>query len=347
MKHIKSNKLVSSSDDINELNQLNVFSYEMGRNRKLIQGPGGNTSIKLGKKLFVKASGKKLENALNENIFIPLDLEYVLNIFENHNKFTNDMELNTLIQTNLKPSIETFLHALMPFKVVLHSHPLDIIASTVMDDFKKKSEYILKDILWDLISYQRPGYPLAESINESLKNQKSNVLFLANHGLIIGADNIKEAEKIQKYILEKLRIFPRKITTPNKKALKEIARKIPHSKLPNSDIIHTLGCDPSSFYLSKKNPLYPDHIVFCGYKPKVFNIDNPPLDELKNCTYFIVPKLGVILLEEKSELLEIMLETQSEIFLRLDINKRINFLSNKECQDLINWEAEKYRKIIN
>ena len=74
-----------------------------------------------------------------------------------------------------------------------------------------------KDILWDLISYQRPGYPIAESINESLNNQKSNVLFLANHGLIIGADDIKHAEKIQKYILEKLKIFPRKITTPNKK----------------------------------------------------------------------------------------------------------------------------------
>ena len=341
------NDLVISSDELSELNKLNVLSYNMGQNKKLIQGPGGNTSIKIGKKLFVKASGKRLDNSLYENIFIPLDLEYVLNIFENNKKLSDDTELKTLIKTNLKPSIETFLHALMPFKFVLHSHPLDIIAATAMDDFKKKFEYILKDILWDLISYQRPGYPIAESINESLNNQKSNVLFLANHGLIIGADDIKEAEKIQKYILEKLKILPRKITTPNKKALKEIASKIPQSKLPNADIIHTLGCDPISFKLSKKNPLYPDHIVFCGYKPKIFNKDKYSLDEFKNCPYFIVPDVGVLLLEEKSELLEIMLETQSEIFLRLDINKRISFLSNKDCQDLNNWEAEKYRKIIN
>ena len=60
-----------------------------------------------------------------------------------------------------------------------------------------------------------------------------------------------------------------------------------------------------------------------------------------------MPDLGVVLLKEKCELLELMLETQAEIFLRLDIKKRINFLSNKECDYLMNWEAEKYRQKIN
>jgi len=341
------NNLLSSIYEINELNDLKVLSYNMGQNKKLVQGPGGNTSIKIGKKLFIKASGKKLENALNENIFIPLDLEYILDIFENYYKFNQNLELKPLINTNLKPSIETFIHALMPFKVVLHSHPLDIIAATATDDFKKNFGYILNDIKWDLIPYQRPGFPLAKSINNSLKIQKSNVLFLANHGLIIGAENINEAKNIQKKILEKLRILPRKIVTPNKKALKEISNKIPHSILPDSDTIHTLGCDPKSFYLSQKNPLYPDHMVFCGCKPKIFESDKSQLEEFENHSYIIIPNLGVLFLKEKCELLEIMLETQAEIFLRLDINKKINFLSNKDCKDLINWEAEKYRKKIN
>lgn len=341
------NNLVTSGEEIKVLEEFKVFSHKMGLNKKIVQGPGGNTSIKIGKKLFIKASGKRLYNALDENIFIPLDSEYVLNIFENHNKVNQNLELVPLIKTDLKPSIETFFHALMPFKVVLHSHPLDIIAATASDDFKKNFKYIFKDIEWDFISYQRPGLPLAQSIKKSLTKKKSNVLFLANHGLIIGAESIKEAEYIQKYILEKLRILPRKILDSNKKALKEISCKIPHSKLPKSDLVHTLGCDPNSLYLSRKNPLYPDHIVFCGYKPKILEADKFSLDELKNYSYIIVPKSGVILLKEKCDLLEIMLETQAEIFLRLDINKKINFLSNKDCQDLINWEAEKYRKKIN
>tara|TARA_Y100000589_G_scaffold302172_1_gene313542 strand:- start:7 stop:1041 length:1035 start_codon:yes stop_codon:yes gene_type:complete len=344
---MKLNNLINSSEEINMLRELNVCSHKMGQNKNLVQGPGGNTSIKIGRKLFIKASGKRLDNALNENIFIPLCLENVLDSFDNHNKSRQNLELKPLIETDLKPSIETFFHALMPFKVVLHTHPLDIIAITSMDNFRQNFEFILKDIEWDLISYQRPGYPLAESIKESLSNQKSNVLFLANHGLIIGAESIKEAEKIQKYILEKLRISPRKTLATNKNALKEISNKIPHSRLPKIDTIHTLGCDPNSFYLTKKNPLYPDHIVFCGYKPKIIKKDKFYLDEFKNCSYVIVPKLGVILLQEKSELLELMLETQAEIFLRLDINKKINFLTNKDCQELINWEAEKYRKKIN
>ena len=341
------NSLENSNLEFDIMNELKILSYNMGQNKNLVQGPGGNTSIKIGHKIFIKASGKRLNQALNENIFIPLDLDHVLETFENHNKYQQNLELKPLIKTNLKPSIETFLHALMPFKVVLHSHPIDIIAATVMEGFRKNFETILKDIEWDIISYQRPGYPLAESIKQSISNNKSNVLFLANHGLIVGADNINEAEKIQKYILQKLKIFPRKINHPNKNNLREICRKIPNSKLPRLDIIHTLGCDPNSFYLSKKNPLYPDHIVFCGYKPKIFKKEKFCLDELKNFSYIIVPDLGVVLLKEKCELLELMLETQAEIFLRLDIKKRINFLSNKECDYLINWEAEKYRKKIN
>ena len=65
------NDLVISSDELSELYKLNVLSYNMGQNKKLIQGPGGNTSIKIGKKLFVKASGTRLDNSLYENIFIP------------------------------------------------------------------------------------------------------------------------------------------------------------------------------------------------------------------------------------------------------------------------------------
>ena len=338
------NNILESSEEKDILNNLNSVSYNMGLNKKLVQGPGGNNSVKLGGKLIVKASGKRLNNAKKENIFIPLDLSNVLEIFQNYNESNKTLEFRPLIDTNLKPSIETFLHALMPFNVVLHSHPVDIIASTVLDDFRNHFKFLLNDFIWDFIPYCRPGYPLAYAIKKSLSKQKSNVLFLANHGMIIGANTITEAEKIQRNILERFKIMPRKVSKPNFNFLQKLLNRIPNSKLPESDIVHSLACDSNSLYLSKKRPLYPDHVVFCGVKPKILEKEEINPDNINGYPYIIVPKLGVILLTQKSDLLEIMLEMQAEIFLRLDISRKINFLSDKDCKDLINWDAEEYRQ---
>ena len=45
-------------------------SAELGSNFNLIQGAGGNTSYKDGNSLFIKASGYKLKDSLNKDIFV-------------------------------------------------------------------------------------------------------------------------------------------------------------------------------------------------------------------------------------------------------------------------------------
>ena len=67
-----------------EIFKLKELSAKLGNDLSLIQASGGNTSIKLDGKLLVKASGKKLKNALNEDIFVSLDLK----------KITNELSIN-------------------------------------------------------------------------------------------------------------------------------------------------------------------------------------------------------------------------------------------------------------
>ena len=67
-----------------EIFKLKELSAKLGNDLSLIQASGGNTSIKFDGKLLVKASGKKLKNALNEDIFVSLDL---IKIFESKLKF--------------------------------------------------------------------------------------------------------------------------------------------------------------------------------------------------------------------------------------------------------------------
>ena len=73
----------------NEIFKLKELSAKLGNDLSLIQASGGNTSIKLDGKLWVKASGKKLKNALNEDIFVSLDLIKIINELSINNSKKN------------------------------------------------------------------------------------------------------------------------------------------------------------------------------------------------------------------------------------------------------------------
>ena len=39
-----------------------------------------------------------------------------------------------------------------------------------------------------------------------------------------------------------------------------------------------------------------------------------------------------------------MLMAQAEVFLKIPANKKINYLSDKHCDEILNLESEKYRE---
>ena len=50
-------------------------SCSIGSKHLLVQGAGGNTSYKETEEMWIKASGKWLSKAQNENIFVQVDLK--------------------------------------------------------------------------------------------------------------------------------------------------------------------------------------------------------------------------------------------------------------------------------
>ena len=232
----------------------------------------------------------------------------------------------------------------MPHRVVLHSHPIDLIANTLSEETSHKLHKKLSNFSWQLINYARPGYPLANLIKKSISKKKSNVLILKNHGLIVGAETVKKAEKLQNDVINKMKIEPRNTTSPKLKELHKIIELLPNSKLPSKDIIHSLATDEWSFKIAKGSAPYPDHVIFCGAKPLIIYDLNINLDVIKNFDYCIIPEIGVLIFKEESKNLEIMLEMQALIYLRLKINSPVKLLSKRECKELEFWEAENYRK---
>ena len=328
-----------------EIDDLIEVSSRMGLDKSLIQASGGNTSIKIKDYMLIKASGKTLANASSENIFIKVNPKDYYSRKGGKLYVKSNPKYQSYIG-GLKPSIETGFHAILPNKVVLHSHPIDIIANTMVQDFKVRASNALNNMKWLFINYVRPGEDLAKNIANSIE-ENINIFILQNHGLIVGADTAKEAEDIQKTVVKLLKIKKRKLVNKTYDDMFLLSNSIPGSYLPKEEIINTLATDPFSFELSKTNPYSPDHLVFCGIRPLILEDIKQDWNRLiKEHEYAIIKGKGVLLFGKRNKYLEEMLMTQAEVFARIKLGQSISTLKTEECLGLLEWEAERYRRSI-
>ena len=178
-----------------EFRMLRSFSASIGADPLLVQGAGGNTSIKQDGVLWIKASGTWLMNALTGDIMVPVALEPLLDALAHRSDAAEKAGQFTLEELNprrLRPSIETTVHALMRQKIVVHVHCVETISIAVQANAETLLEERLRGLDWAYVPYRRPGLPLAQAIAERLK-PATNVLVLGNHGLVVAADTVAEA----------------------------------------------------------------------------------------------------------------------------------------------------------
>ena len=111
----------------------------------MVQGAGGNASWKVESTLWVKGSGTWLAEAAEKDIFIPVDLPHLQLAISNYDFSVIPKVKN---ESSFRPSIETLLHALMPHKIVIHLHAIEILAHLVRDNpeelFKRVFEHTPK-----------------------------------------------------------------------------------------------------------------------------------------------------------------------------------------------------------
>jgi rhamnose utilization protein RhaD (predicted bifunctional aldolase and dehydrogenase) len=117
---------VSRAENQVELEMLRELTQRVGSNPLLAQASTGNTSIKLDGVLWIKASGRWMADARQNEILIPLNLADVR---------------EDCLQRDLDPaerypgaSLETAMHAVLPHPVVLHVHCVNTIAWAVRSD---------------------------------------------------------------------------------------------------------------------------------------------------------------------------------------------------------------------
>ena len=327
------------------------LSSKLGSNHLLVQGAGGNTSIKYNKVMWIKASGAWLLDSVNKNIFVPVDAEKIRVGISSFSE--NPLKGVLLEKASLRPSIETTLHALMPHRIVIHTHPVELLAWLVLEDGKKMLNDLLNFKSWAWVDYVRPGLELANAAQTALKKNTSNALFLGSHGLVVGGDDCKSAENLMHDILNLCIKIPRKQSYLNEGGLKDISKQL-NMRFAKHQIIHSLAIDEISYkYCNQKNGiLYPDQAVFLGSKMNCYNgpIDKQAItlffEKENSLPYIIIKGKGVLVSKNVSNDVDEMLRCHAEVLLRIDKNQKLRYLTNDEVSRLLNWEAEKYRQTI-
>ena len=194
------------------LEKLIALSHSYGVDTEYVIAGGGNTSWKNDLFMYVKGSGTELGTIQAEG-FVKVDLARLDQIWSrSYSDDTDTREEEVLADLMAsryptegakRPSVETLLHALLPFSYVVHTHPALVNGITCS---RKGEEAVWKlfggSAIW--VPVTNPGYILAREVKEKIEKHMEEgydfpqVIFLQNHGVFVSASTEEEIDSIYK-----------------------------------------------------------------------------------------------------------------------------------------------------
>jgi rhamnose utilization protein RhaD (predicted bifunctional aldolase and dehydrogenase)/NAD(P)-dependent dehydrogenase (short-subunit alcohol dehydrogenase family) len=285
-----------------DLDRITVLSRYYGSDPEFVLAGGGNTSVKIGDTLYIKASGVSLADMTREG-FVALSRDKVSKILnESYSKDPLKREEQVkekLLETRLdkkagRPSVETMLHESIKYKFIVHTHPCLINGLTCAKDGKKIAEELFGDnTLW--IDYTDPGYTLAKKVQNALiqyrKDHKADpeIILIQNHGVFINTDNAEKIKEITDYVVDRVSEYSSKETksvfgdkkfpeiTDRDKKIKELSpalraiftddKNCPIVVYNDSAIMMDFVCSDKGEELAHSGSFTPDQIVYCKRAP--------------------------------------------------------------------------------
>jgi rhamnose utilization protein RhaD (predicted bifunctional aldolase and dehydrogenase) len=325
--------------------QVCALAAKVGIDASLTQAAGGNVSWKEQGTIYVKASGTCLADALGSDIFVPLDLsESQLKIKNRQYDFAAGADRDLL-----RPSIETALHVVLPQKIILHLHPVDVIARTVQVGGIEGICDALTGLNWAWLDYVKPGEMLACEIERisAERDVPPDVWILANHGIVVCAESVDKVEGLLCDVMKRLVLRPRMLRGAPDLGKLDCWMRLGYRR-PKDRRIDSLALDDTSLSIARKKwVLYPDHAVFLGatgyFVESDANLDQA-LPGGDRPIVVIVSNAGVLLSNGASSACEAMLSCYADVCLRLDDSDAVIGLNNAQIAELIVWDAEEYRR---
>lgn len=346
------------------------LSARLGNDPRLVQGGGGNTSMKAGDVFWVKASGTWLAHARDRDVFVRLPLADVRAAMQRAD--AEDALTAMAPPGGLRPSIETSLHALLPHPVVAHVHSVNAIAWAARRDAEAALAKALDGVAWAWVPYRRPGLPLTAAIRTSLEAAASppDVLLLGNHGLVVGGADC-DAVEARLHDVERRLSRPARAAAPPDAGALRAANDLdwvmhdwgmldasmpdgsgPDARAADAPSLHAIATDPVAAAIAMRGALYPDHVVFLGERAEAVDAARP-LSRMRAEVaaagrtppdWALVPGAGLLLAPGLSDGARAMLGCLADVALRCDAADRMRYLDVEDVAALMGWEAEAYRR---
>ncbi|MBN1421970.1 MAG: SDR family NAD(P)-dependent oxidoreductase [Planctomycetes bacterium] len=293
--------------------EIMALSHRTGADPMLVLAGGGNSSAKDGNDIWVKASGFAMRDIPAEG-FLRLDLARILAILDARDLPEDRAEREDEIarrqlaaridppDPGLRPTVEAMLHALIPLRFVMHTHP-EVVGWLISGrDGEAAARRLGIPYLW--IPYIDPGLPLARRVRREVEGwmrregEPPRVILLAKHGLIVAGDTTKEIERTTGDVIARVKRLAR--ARARKKA-RAAARILPDAErkrllaivapavrgalaekrrtvLYRPDLA-SFGSAPDGKRLALIGALSPDEIVYTGIAPVWLEVD-PRADDV-------------------------------------------------------------------
>lgn len=185
---------------------LRVYTSRLiGADPSLVLHGGGNTSLKTPVKtvfgdeitaLFVKGSGCDLQ-AIEPAGFTALQLAPLARLRQlddlSEAGMISQLRLSQLDAAAPSPSVETLLHAFLPYRYIDHSHANVVLCLSN----QPAGDRLLREAVGEqviVLPYITPGFPLAKEVARVVEQQPAaRGIIVAKHGLFTFADDARTA----------------------------------------------------------------------------------------------------------------------------------------------------------
>lgn len=223
----------------------------------LVQGAGGNISVKFGKTMLIKASGTTLSDTaggkgISELEHGRISQEYLLKKNPSEKKVAEILG-KCLAPKSPRPSLEVGFHAFLG-KVVIHLHPIYLNAILCSKNARRLLGEAFPREEYSFVPYCQVGHRLASRIAESVRDRERRGLqvhFLGNHGLVVSGDSPRDCVEKSLMIAKNAESF----------VVKSFGKRAPYSGLKKASFGSEKGLLGQTVFQTEKF-LFPDAIVF-------------------------------------------------------------------------------------
>lgn len=343
-----------------ELKELAHISQAVGNSPDLVQGGGGNTSVKLDDRLMaVKASGFKLRQITPTEGYVVVNYR---NLREYYAKVDltagTDFEKESaeVVKKNvvpiegvktLRPSVEAGFHSILK-RYVIHTHP---VYTNILCCSREGRELVGKifggkEYRYIWIPYTNPGFSLTLAMQKEIDRCQRDtgfypeVIFMENHGLVVTADKVGECLRLHEEVNNAVKSYLGIGADYPEIRLEKVDEETYISRTRYLTEIFGSGKFKFDEAYFERVALYPDQLVYLNGSISLHHRGENKLN-INSSTGELIYKTGY------NEALTIEETLLAYLYIIDRIEKHgltVKTMTGEEIGFITNWESEKYRK---